>query len=112
MGEEARGIPLVEFLAEIVTDVAARAFASSILGKPSLALFDGFLFGERLEFRPRNVAQVTHEVHRLVITDQHVHHAASVFCFLLQAHEQIHRVPGIRAAVEDIADDDEVGSIA
>ena len=37
-----------------------------------------------------------------------MHHASGRIRFLLQAHEQVHRLAGIRATVEDIADDHEV----
>ena len=79
--------PLIELASELVADIVPRPLFLGELGKPARTLFFGLFFGEGSELLPGDVTQVADEIHRLVIPDQHVHHAARRFRLTLQPHE-------------------------
>jgi hypothetical protein len=43
-----------------------------------------------------------------MIADQHVYFAAGRFGLNFELHEQVHGPPGVRPAIEDVADDDKM----
>ena len=67
------------------------------------ALGGGFDVGVRRVFARVDVAQVAEHVHRLVIAEHHVQLAARGARFALQAHEQVHDLARVVAAIEQVA---------
>ena len=106
--EVTRGEPFVEFVSELGAEVTHRAFLLRELGQPARALFFGFFVGKGRKLLPGDVTQIADEVHRLVIPDQHVHHAAGRLRFRFEPNEQIHGVARVGTPVEDVSDDHEV----
>ena len=102
MAEVADRKALVEFGAGI------RTVSCDPLGALLLAHAGGLFRGIGLELARCHVAHVPEQVHRLVVAERHVKLSARRGGLALQAHQQIHHLARVLAAIEQVAGADEM----
>jgi hypothetical protein len=83
----------VEFRAQLVRSLSLVRSPADIGCLETLAIFRTLVGREGCIFFRRDIAQVTGQIHRLVIADQDMHHTAGIRGFTLETHEQVHDVP-------------------
>ena len=90
--------------------VLAALFQKSVIGL--LAHAGRFQVAHGRVLPGRDVAQVTQQVHSLVVARHHVDAAALLCGLVLQAHQQVHHLAGVGAAIEQVSQADHVGGAA
>ena len=100
---------------KLLFEPAAKLFGLSIavtlciLDEPAVALLRSLVVRKRGVLGLRHVAQVADEIHRLMVADEDVNPAAGIHGLGFEPHQQVHGVARARPAVENIADDNEMG---